>query len=77
MDIGRPAEGGEMKIGDLVRCRPRDPTENYDAWLGLIIAELPGYAEYKKVQWVNSEEGGALETVSHKVKDLEVVSESR
>jgi len=66
-----------MKIGDLVKCRPRHNSENFDSWLGIIIEELPGHAEYKKVQWVNSEEGGALETVSHKVKDLEVVSESR
>ena len=66
-----------MKIGDLVRCRPRDPTENYDAWLGLIIEEFPGTAKYKKVQWVNSEDRDALETVSHKAKDLVVLDESR
>ena len=26
-----------MRVGDLVRCRPRTEDENYDAWLGLII----------------------------------------
>ena len=65
-----------MKIGDLVKYRTPS-AGRFDSWLGIIIEEIPGTAKYKKVQWVNSEEGGALETVSHKVKDLEVVSESR
>ena len=66
-----------MKIGDLVRCRPRNERENYDSWLGIIISELPGDPEYKKVQWVNSEDRNALETVTHKAKDLVVISENR
>ena len=66
-----------MKIGDLVRCRARNASENFDSWLGIIIEELPGTAEYKKVQWVNSEEGGALETVSHKATELVVLNENR
>ena len=48
-----------------------------DSWLGIIISELPGHAEYKKVQWVNSEDRNALETVNHKAKDLVVISENR
>ena len=67
-----------MKVGDLVRCRPRaDHDENFESWLGIIIGELPGTAEYKKVQWVNSEDRNALETVNHKAKDLVVISENR
>jgi len=67
-----------MKIGDLVRYRARPGNdENFDSWLGIIIAELPGNAKYKKVQWVNSEDPNTLETVSHKAKDLVVISESR
>ena len=66
-----------MKIGDLVRCRPRNERENYDSWLGIIIEEIPGFAEYKMVQWVNSEDRNALETVSHKAKDLWVINEDR
>ena len=66
-----------MRVGDLVRCRARNAGENFDSWLGLIIEELPGHAEYKKVQWVNSAEGGAVETVSHRAKDLVMLNENR
>ena len=67
-----------MKIGDLVKYRghPESP-DQFDSWLGIIIEEIPGYAEYKKVQWVNSEDRNALETVSHKAKDLFKLNESR
>ena len=71
-----------MKIGDLVRCRPRDPGEDFSAWLGIIIGELPAgpwadATEYKTVQWMNSEDRNALETVNHKAKDLVAVNENR
>ena len=66
-----------MKVGDLVKCRARSPEENYDAWLGIIIKEIPGYAEYKTVQWINSEDGGELHTVNHKAKDLFKLNENR
>ena len=62
-----------MKIGDLVKYQGTE----FDSWLGIIIEELPGSAEYKKVQWVSSEDRNALETVNHKVKDLVVLNESR
>ena len=62
-----------MKIGDLVKYGGNS-RDQFDSWLGIIIQELPGFAEYKMVQWVNSEDRNALETVSHKAKDLEVVS---
>jgi hypothetical protein len=65
-----------VKIGDLVKyCSPS--AERFESWLGLIIEEFPGHAEYKKVQWINSEDRNAMETVSHKAKDLRVVSENR
>ncbi len=63
-----------MKIGDLVRCRPRDPTENYDAWLGLIIGE--GITGHKTVEWVCSADG-AVEEVNHTPAELVVINENR
>ena len=62
-----------MKIGDLVKYRGKD----FDSWLGIIIVEIPGHGEYKTVQWVNSENRNALETVNHKAKDLWVINENR
>ena len=63
-----------MKIGDLVRCRPRDPTENYDGWLGLIIGE--GITGHKTVEWVCSADG-SVEEVNHTPEELELVNENR
>jgi hypothetical protein len=65
-----------MKIGDLVRCRPRNERENYDAWLGLIIGE-PTNGTHKTVQWVCSDGRGDVETVNHTPEELWVVNESR
>ena len=65
-----------MKIGDLVKYRSPS-AKRFDSWLGIIIQEIPGFAEYKKVQWVNSEDCNALETVNHKAKDLVVLNENR
>ena len=62
-----------MKIGDLVRCRPRNERENYDEWLGLIVGEPP---LAKTVEWVCSADG-RVEIVNHSPADLEVVSEDR
>ena len=62
-----------MKTGDLVKYRGKD----FDSWLGIIIVDHPGPDEYKKVQWVNSENRNALETVNHRAKDLVVISENR
>ncbi len=64
-----------MKIGDLVRCRPRDPGENYDAWLGLIISK--SYSGQHTVQWVCSDGRGDVEEVNHTPQELEVISENR
>lgn len=64
-----------MKIGDLVRCRPRDATENFNAWLGLIIGE-PTDGEHKAVEWVCSA-NGAVETVNHLPEELVLVSGNR
>ena len=65
-----------MKIGDLVKYRSPS-AKRFDSWLGIIIEEIPGTAKYKKVQWVNSEDPNALETVSHKAKDLFKLNENR
>ena len=64
-----------MKVGDLVRCRPRNERENYDEWLGLIVGE-PTDGERKRVEWVCSADG-AVETVNHPPEELVLVSESR
>ena len=63
-----------MKIGDLVRCLPRNEWENYDEWLGLIIGEPP---LAKTVQWVCSDGRGDVQEVNHSPEELEVISESR
>ena len=65
-----------MKIGDLVKYGGKS-RKDFSSWLGIIIEEIPGFAEYKKVQWVNSENPNALETVSHKAKDLFKLNENR
>ena len=67
-----------MKIGDIVKYRGKDGNDfDFDSWLGLIIEELPGHAEYKRVQWINSDDPNALETVNHKAKDLFKLNENR
>jgi hypothetical protein len=69
-----------MKIGDLVKYRSPglvgDAGCGFDSWLGIIIEALPGHAGYKKVRWVNTD-NGKLETVSHKAKDLFKLNENR
>ena len=64
-----------MEIGDLVRCRPRHENENYDGWLGLIVAE-PTDGEHKRVEWVCSADG-AVETVNHLPEELVLVNANR
>ena len=63
-----------MKNGDLVRCRPRNERENYDEWLGLIIAEPP---LAKTVQWTCSDGRGTVEKVNHSPEELVLVYEDR
>jgi len=63
-----------MKVGDLVRCRPRNERENYDEWLGLIIAEPP---LAKTVQWICSDGRGHVEEVNHSPEELVLVNENR
>ena len=62
-----------MKVGDLVRCRPRHERENYDEWLGLIVGEA---FMAKTVEWVNCADG-TVETVNHSPEELVLVSENR
>jgi len=64
-----------VKIGDLVRCRPRSKEENYDAWLGLIIGE--GLSGGKTVQWVCSDGRDDVEEVTHSAQELVVINENR
>jgi hypothetical protein len=63
-----------MRIGDLVRCRPRTEEENYDAWLGLIIGY--GLSGHKTVQWVCSADG-EVEEVNHTPQELVLLNENR
>ncbi len=65
-----------MKIGDLVRCRPRNECENYDEWLGLVVGE-PAHGDHVAVQWVCSDGRGAVEIVNHMAKELVLVNENR
>ena len=64
-----------MKIGDLVKYRSMRPEADFSSWLGIIIWEIPGTAEHKKVRWVNTD-NGKVETVSHKAQDLRMVNEN-
>lgn len=42
-----------MKVGDLVQYREARQKEiwDYGAWIGLIIQEVPGAADFKIVKW--------------------------
>ena len=64
-----------MRVGDLVRCRPRTEDENYDAWLGLIIGE--NFSGQHTVQWVCSDGRGDVEEVNHTPQELVLVNENR
>ena len=66
-----------MKIGDLVRCRPRNERENYDEWLGLIVSKAKRPAVTVAVQWVCSDGRDAVEIVNHVAKELVLVNENR
>mgnify|MGYP004007157151 FL=1 len=62
-----------MKIGDLVKCRPRNEWEHYDEWLGLVISAPP---LGRTVEWVNSDDG-RVERVNHSPEELVLVNENR
>ena len=61
-----------MKIGDLVRHRQ---TGDHNAWLGLIVREIPGTDEIKVIEWVHESKG--RDNGSYRARDLELVSEGR
>lgn len=63
-----------MKIGDLVRYRTRVPGD-YDAWLGLIVREIPGTDEIKVIEWTHRNMG--RDRGSYRARDLELVNETR
>ena len=62
-----------MKIGDLVRHRSFDG--HYNAWLGLIVREIPGTDEIKVIEGWHSE--GGTNHGSYRARDLELVNENR
>ena len=61
-----------MKIGDLVRYRQ---SGDHNAWLGLIVREIPGTDERKFIEWTHRE--GGHDRGSYRARDLELVSASR
>ena len=61
-----------MKVGDLVRYRQ---TGDHNAWLGLIVREIPGTDEIKVIEWTHR--NGGTDHGSYRARDLELVSESR
>ena len=61
-----------MKIGDLVRYRQ---SGDHNAWLGLIVREVPGTDEIKVVEWTHVNKG--RDRGGYKARDLELVNENR
>jgi len=61
-----------MTIGDLVKYRDT----GWRSWLGIIIQEVPGSAEYKTVQWLNTDDGSHAR-VTHKARELFKLNENR
>ncbi len=59
-----------MKIGDLVRFRTRVPGD-YDAWLGLIVREIPGTDKIKIIEWTHTNKG--TDRGPYRERDLELV----
>ena len=68
-----------MKVGDLVRYTKRNEagdvydTNPYALWLGVILSQNNGTAEYQTVLW--NRRGGITSSIP--ARDLEVVSEGR
>ena len=61
-----------MKVGDLVRYRQ---TGDHNAWLGLIVREIPGTDEIKVIEWTHR--NGGTDHGSYRARDLELVNENR
>lgn len=40
-----------MKVGDLVQYNSAATNWHYEAWIGLIIQDIPGMADFKIVKW--------------------------
>jgi tRNA A37 threonylcarbamoyladenosine biosynthesis protein TsaE len=60
-----------MKVGDLVKYRHCD----HNAWLGLIVREIPGTDEIKVIEWTHR--NGGRDHGSYRARDLELVNEDR
>jgi len=61
-----------MKIGDLVRYRQ---TGDHNAWLGLIVREIPGTDEIKVVAWTHRNKG--RDQGPYRARDLVLINENR
>ena len=61
-----------MKIGDLVKYRQ---TGDHNAWLGLIVREIPGTDEIKVIEWTHRNMG--RDRGSYRARDLVLVNENR
>mgnify|MGYP003651647503 CR=1 FL=1 len=61
-----------MKIGDLVRYRQ---TGDHNAWLGLIVGEIPGTDEIKVIEWTHRNMG--RDRGSYRARDLVLANEDR
>ena len=61
-----------MKLGDLVRYRQ---TGDHNAWLGLIVREIPGTDEIKVVEWTHRNKG--RDRGGYRARDLVLANEDR
>ena len=59
-----------MKIGDLVRYRQ---SGDHNAWLGLIVREIPGTDEIKVIEWTHKNTG--RDRGSYRARDLVLINE--
>jgi len=59
-----------MKLGDLVRYRQ---SGDHNAWLGLIVREIPGTDEIKVIEWTHKNTG--RDRGSYRARDLVLINE--
>ena len=60
-----------MKVGDLVQFRG-SRQGFYEAWIGLIIQDIPGSADFKIVKWWHNGEEKAHQL--HEGKNLKLLT---
>ena len=63
-----------MKVGDLVQFRSSRQKQiwEYEAWIGLIIQDIPGSADFKIVKWWHNGEEKAHQL--HEGKNLKLLT---